>query len=538
MFVPCRSRQFLRTVFLCISLLTVIFILRTSLPGASKRVKYVINEVQFNWETSTSDTTTVVEQDDEEVDAEVAEDWALDEANIPDVAFMIGTKKGGPKYIKPNCAKFPNLFTVRFSNTHWQFQETANESYYLYSAYLDMRGNNGSEITETTSSVVRVLGMSDALLMDQKNATLKMCQFWYKDRREPELTPISDLRMIWNHKWGRGHYYPYLITCQLPLYFKQVPVSVSVVSKKCESATNNLNIIHRDRVELSQRTPQKNFGVCVKALDFPHGYMLSRLVEWIETLRLLGADKLFLYEFYVDSDIKKVLDYYESKGIIDVKQTTLPGELPNHPQLRHLYIRGKKGDKRLTELIPYNDCILRNMYDYKYVAVLDTDEIIMPKDNNMNWNELIKTVNKEDIGLESIKKEAITTYCSRNYYFLDGMLSKTNTDDEIAAIPLGFHMLRHVYRSNNHTGNGYAKCFHSTEHTLGVHNHYPLFCRNKCKRHYFNLERAQMNHYRSTCVPEIKNCTQYLTDTERDTNLWKHKDILMSRVQTILEIVN
>ncbi|CAL8071187.1 unnamed protein product [Orchesella dallaii] len=533
-YLPCRNRQFLRVLFVCISLITLISIFRTSLPETSKRVKSVIDPiVNFKWEKREAITTTAVAEEDE---SEEDEDWALDEANVPDIAFILGTNKQGPRYSKPNCAKFPDLFTVRFSNTHWQFQETEEEIYYFYGAYLDMRGNNESEINGN-STVVRVLGMSDALLMNENNATVKFCQLWFEDKHEPEFTEISQVRMIWNYKWGRGHYYPYLITCQLPSPFKQMPVSVSVVSIKCENATNNLNIMHTDRVELSKRTPQKMFGVCVKALDFPHGYMLTRLVEWIEALRLLGADKIFFYEFFVDSEIKKVLDYYEDKGIIHVTQTSLPGELPNHPQLRHLYIRGKKSDKRLTELIPYNDCILRNMYDYKYVAVLDTDEIIMPTEER-NWTDLIKIVNTEDIGLQKIQKEPISTYCSRNYYFLDGMLHENYTDSEIESIPDGFHMLKHVYRSNNHTGMGYMKCFHSTEHTLGVHNHFAFFCRGKrCKRHYFDLERAHMNHYRSTCVPEIKNCSKYLMDTDRDTGLWRYKDVLINRVQTILETV-
>jgi len=121
---------------------------------------------------------------------------------------------------------------------------------------------------------------------------------------------ILELRMLWYDVWGRGHYYPYLITCRLPPQTRQVKklMSVSVVSEKCENATNNLNIMHRDRYReknIKTRHQKNTFGVCVKALDFPHGYMLSRLVEWIEALRLLGADKIFFYEFYVDSNIKK-----------------------------------------------------------------------------------------------------------------------------------------------------------------------------------------------------------------------------------------
>lgn len=103
--------------------------------------------------------------------------------------------------------------------------------------------------------------------------------------------------------------------------------------------------------------------------------MRDRLIEWIEALRLLGADKIFFYEFFVDPQVKHVLNYYESRGVIQVTQTTLPGDLPNQSQLRHLYIHGHKSDKRLTELVPYNDCLYKNMYEYEFVAVMDTDEV-------------------------------------------------------------------------------------------------------------------------------------------------------------------
>ena len=37
---------------------------------------------------------------------------------------------------------------------------------------------------------------------------------------------------------------------------------------------------------------KKKFAVCVKGLDFPHQDISVRLVEWIELLNILGADKV------------------------------------------------------------------------------------------------------------------------------------------------------------------------------------------------------------------------------------------------------
>lgn len=120
------------------------------------------------------------------------------------------------------------------------------------------------------------------------------------------------------------------------------------------------------------------------------------------------------------------------------------------------------------------------------------------------------------------------------------MLDDHLDTEEISSIPENFHMLRHIYRSSNSTGKRYMKCFHSTEATLGVHNHFAFFCREgkQCNRHYINVNRAQMNHYRETCVKDIKNCTTFMLETTRDTKLWRFKDELVSRVEMVLNYLN
>lgn len=84
--------------------------------------------------------------------------------------------------------------------------------------------------------------------------------------------------------------------------------------------------------------------------------MRNRLIEWIESLRALGAEKLFLYEYFVDSDIKKMLNYYERQGIVELQPTSLPGGLPNQPLLRHLFIQESQVSiimKSCTQFLKY-----------------------------------------------------------------------------------------------------------------------------------------------------------------------------------------
>ena len=97
----------------------------------------------------------------------------------------------------------------------------------------------------------------------------------------------------------------------------------------------------------------------------------------------------------------------------------ISGYQPNIYGLQHLYLKNKKTNKRQNELIPYNDCLYRNMYRYKYIALLDIDEVILPIEED-NWSDLMKKV--KELAYK-IKKEERASYNFRNVYFLDEMLT-------------------------------------------------------------------------------------------------------------------
>ena len=85
----------------------------------------------------------------------------------------------------------------------------------------------------------------------------------------------------------------------------RLPVSVSLVQAKCQQGvkpSNNLRILDR-RPENGEK---KGIGVCSKSLAFlDDGSM--KLIEWIELLRALGADKIMLSVLFVHPNIQKVI---------------------------------------------------------------------------------------------------------------------------------------------------------------------------------------------------------------------------------------
>ncbi|XP_011494778.1 PREDICTED: uncharacterized protein LOC105359787 [Ceratosolen solmsi marchali] len=430
-------------------------------------------------------------------------------------------KSGGPEL--PGCIpKYPSIFELEFNNIYWQTMRSSNGTFQLFGAFYDERK------LSRIGPAIRIVGMIDRI-----EPTLKSyCQMWFEGEREPRVVEVLEYKYIWYSKWGnykQGIYQPYVIACKVPQshWRRGPPASVSLVEKRCDTASNNL------RVTYNKPATKKQFAVCVKGLDFLHEDLSVRLVEWIELIGLLGADKIFFYELQVHPNVTKVLGHYQRLGRVHVTPLTLPGGQPNVPAFQHMYLTKKTNHKRQNELIPYNDCLYKHMYEYEYIALLDVDEVIMPV-QDATWQELMRRVVPKAMRL---RNETRASYNVRNVYFLDDLL---HTHGTFKDIPKYMHMLQHVYRSKNFTKpNQYIKCFHNPERVVTLHNHFPLACLGAgCTSYPIDTEDAQLQHYRADCVKSLKKtCVEYRENSVLDPTIWRYKDKLVARVTATLKIL-
>lgn len=304
-----------------------------------------------------------------------------------------------------SCSRYPQIYDLEFNNIYWQTLRTSNGTFQFFGAFYDNRR------LSKIGPAVRIVGMIDRI-----EPTVKTyCQLWYEGEREPRIIETLEYKYIWYAKWGnykQGIYQPYVIACRTPPRVSRPPSSVSLVEKRCDTASNNLRVIY------NKPERKKDFAVCVKGLDFLHEDLSVRLVEWIELINLLGADKIFFYELQVHPNVTKVLQHYQRLGMAHVTPLTLPGGQPNAPAFQHMYLTKKTNHKRQNELIPYNDCLYKHMYEYEYIALLDVDEVIMPV-KDATWGELMRRVLPKAL---KIRNETRASYNVRNVYFLDDLL--------------------------------------------------------------------------------------------------------------------
>ena len=227
---------------------------------------------------------------------------------------------------------------------------------------------------------------------------------------------------------------PYIVSCDvLPLSFKnKTPAAVSFVfGDSCGKTATNAVKIQYNPLEAGE-TRKRQFGVCLKALNYPNVDLSKRLIEWLEVVRALGGAKVFVYILSVHPNIRKVLDYYSESGFVDVIETTLGGHEGDLAYYQTLYLKHNWWPNCWNEKISLNDCLYSNMYRYEFLAPLDLDELIVPLKRD-NWSDLMKDL-----------PDGNACYNFRNVYFLD--------DFEVdESVPEFGHIMRHVTRSEGHT---------------------------------------------------------------------------------------
>lgn len=205
---------------------------------------------------------------------------------------------------------------------------------------------------------------------------------------------------VWWHKWDPTSFEvetPLLLSCPLTEPLRRSSL-VSVVTQPCDDPTNAFFLEPSTSVK-----NKRNFTICVKDMNF-NADISQSLVEWIETNKILGVDKIDIYIDKLVQASENVLQHYRDKGFVRLFNVPI-----KYKPERSLWQR------RRDHIITYNDCLYRNLRESEYVIPLDIDEIILPKVAD-TLPELIDRLKK--LGWDSDRDPAILV---RNVFFFGFM---------------------------------------------------------------------------------------------------------------------
>uniref|UniRef100_A0A3Q2ZTY3 Glycosyltransferase family 92 protein n=1 Tax=Kryptolebias marmoratus TaxID=37003 RepID=A0A3Q2ZTY3_KRYMA len=132
-----------------------------------------------------------------------------------------------------------------------------------------------------------------------------------------------------------------------------------------------------------------NFTVCFSTMyNFTN---ILQLVQSLEMLQLLGVNRVVIYKTNCSVDTQRVLDYYTNKGLVEV----IPWSLSNYLNVsRRAYPHQSPADLHyFGQISALNDFLYRYMYQSRYVALHDVDELILPQKKKLGADKCYRFQN-------------------------------------------------------------------------------------------------------------------------------------------------
>ncbi|XP_052061472.1 beta-1,4-galactosyltransferase galt-1-like [Mytilus californianus] len=274
-------------------------------------------------------------------------------------------------YKDKNIIKYKEVVSSCFlspETNELKFQTVAEDTFYVYSAYLDRR---------LPDHYIRIM----SLLNRNLNKNLDIVCYLRGDNNE--YYPVTAVKYVLaeNHDKKYGGW---LISCPIPEDFFPCQVTVSA-NLKAENKTLRINNITMNLIDINPANARFDYTVCVPPLygDFlPH-----KLIEFMEFTKYFGAEKFIIYHHDIQNHkSRKAFKYYSDQ--VTVIQWKLPGEI----DLKLIKNHGQP--------LAHMDCLYRAMSITDKLVIQDIDELIVPHDKNLFWKESLSPLfNKTVIGI-------------------------------------------------------------------------------------------------------------------------------------------
>lgn len=215
---------------------------------------------------------------------------------------------------------------------------------------------------------------------------------------------------------------------------KATHVTLSVLPDKQDTYHQELFLPIKNQ-ERQEKAFQYNFTVCISNLFGTYNNVLQ-FVQTIEVYKLLGIQRVVIYNTSCGPDLEKVLHYYRKEGTLEIVPWPI-NQFINPSKGWNFQEHG--GDIHYYgQLTTLNECIYRNMYRSRYVLLNDIDEIIMPY-QHANLDLLLEELQREhqNVGVFLIENHIFP----KTLFDQSGRFNRT----EWKKVP-GVNILEHIYR--------------------------------------------------------------------------------------------
>jgi hypothetical protein len=250
----------------------------------------------------------------------------------------------------------------------------------VYSAFYEQRLDAGGE-------AIRIIAAGYQKAYNDIDEIY--CQLWYENKVLP-ISVVGEYQVIYKSTLHKDMWCSHFIMCKLPTDINSIPHTVSVTPTACLDTLDYLKILNRKSKEINNK-----FATCISPI-YANFRNWSTIIEMFEMHKILGASEILTYKNKVYKTTDSVLQNYMNDQ--SSKVTVLPWILP---------VRADKTSVNLQRAA-LNDCLYRLGHKYKFVAIQDLDEIIVPR-KGLTWPELFYNY--------GVYNPKVAVYMFQHFYF-------------------------------------------------------------------------------------------------------------------------